>query len=275
MGDRPVLHPGGDVVDDHVAHFLDEEGNAPNIPAASSDAASEAVAPQGPGHGVEASHHLRPYASPTATDLRSGGILAPCTRPWSAPTGGIAAGGSRARDIRVSPRHGSGGSPSPTTAACSRSCASRVSRAGLSWLTILRKREAFREAFWASTSSGSPGSTSPTWNVSRRPRHRPHGGKIRSVINNAACALELRRSTAPWPTSSGSSPTGIRPPATVPATSPGSVALAKELKSGAGRSWAPPPCTRSCRRMGLVTTTSPRAGSARSREQPSAGFRLR
>ena len=41
----------------------------------------------------------------------------------------------------------SGAGPWSTTAGSTRSSASRVSSAGLSWLTILRKREAFRRAF--------------------------------------------------------------------------------------------------------------------------------
>ena len=38
-------------------------------------------------------------------------------------------------------------------------------QSGLSWLTILRKRESFRAAFAASGSRRSPASTSATWSA--------------------------------------------------------------------------------------------------------------
>ena len=66
-------------------------------------------------------------------------------------------------------------------------------QAGLSWLTILRKREAFRARVRrASTSSGSRASARATssgcWPTPAIVRHR---GKIEAVINNAKRAVEL------------------------------------------------------------------------------------
>ena len=65
-------------------------------------------------------------------------------------------------------------------------------QAGLSWLTILRKREAFRAAFDGFSSSGWPRSATPTWQRLLQDagivRHR---GKIEAVINNAGRAIEL------------------------------------------------------------------------------------
>ena len=107
--------------------------------------------------------------------------------------GQTAAGGVRQLPTTSPTTTASGASRSPTTGGCSRSSASRDSSPGCRWLTILRKREAFRARVRrTSTSSGSPGSASAT---STRllgdagiVRHR---GKIESTINNAAPRLEL------------------------------------------------------------------------------------
>ena len=55
--------------------------------------------------------------------------------------------GSRDRASTARTTTTSGGFPSRTTCGCSRSSALEGFQAGLSWLTILRKREAFRRAF--------------------------------------------------------------------------------------------------------------------------------
>lgn len=110
-------------------------------------------------------------------------------------------------------------------------------QAGLSWLTILRKRPAFREAF-AGFDPVAVASFDEE-DVERllgEPGIVRHGGKIRSVINNAGRALELideHGSLAAyfWEHADGESP----PPREIPATTPASIALAKDLKR---RGWA-------------------------------------
>ncbi|MFO7291709.1 MAG: DNA-3-methyladenine glycosylase I [Actinomycetes bacterium] len=105
-------------------------------------------------------------------------------------------------------------------------------QAGLSWLTILRKREAFREAFCGFDFERIAGfDESDVERLLADPGIVRHGGKIRSVINNAARALELREEHGSladffWEFADRDSTA----PQRVPATSPGSVALAKELK---------------------------------------------
>jgi DNA-3-methyladenine glycosylase I len=65
-------------------------------------------------------------------------------------------------------------------------------QAGLSWLTILRKREAFREAFagfqFARVADFGERDVERLLDDAAIVRHR---GKIEAVINNAQCALEL------------------------------------------------------------------------------------
>jgi DNA-3-methyladenine glycosylase I len=65
-------------------------------------------------------------------------------------------------------------------------------QAGLSWLTILRKREAFREAFdgfqFARVADFGERDVERLLDDAAIVRHR---GKIEAVINNARCALEL------------------------------------------------------------------------------------
>ena len=81
----------------------------------------------------------------------------------------------------------------PTTGGCSRSSASRAFKPGLSWLTILRKREAFRGAF-ADFDSGKVArfDARRVERCCRTPGIVRHRGKIESTINNARRALELR-----------------------------------------------------------------------------------
>ena len=107
-------------------------------------------------------------------------------------------------------------------------------QSGLSWLTILRKREGFRAAF-----AGFDPAVVATFDETdvERLLHDAsivrHGGKIRSTINNAHRALELideHGSLAAyfWPYA-----TIGEPPTTSP-TTPTSVAIAKDLKK---RGW--------------------------------------
>jgi DNA-3-methyladenine glycosylase I len=66
---------------------------------------------------------------------------------WSATTVSPAAGGVPVTRCTAATTTPSGADRSSTTGGCSRSCRWRGFQAGLSWLTILRKREHFRQAF--------------------------------------------------------------------------------------------------------------------------------
>src|SRR6478752_6316013 len=97
-------------------------------------------------------------------------------------------------------------------------------QSGLSWLTILRKRENFRAAF----GEGDVQRLLADAGIVR------HQGKIRSAINNAARAVEMIDELGSiaayvWPRAEFGPP----PEALVP-TSPASIALSKDLKK---RGW--------------------------------------
>jgi DNA-3-methyladenine glycosylase I len=104
-------------------------------------------------------------------------------------------------------------------------------QSGLSWLTILRKRDAFRAAFagfdFHVVATFDDGDVERLLGDSGIVRHR---GKIQSTINNAQRATELvdeRGSIAAhfWPQASFGPPPDVIAP-----TSPASIALAKDLK---------------------------------------------
>ncbi|HTA06765.1 MAG TPA: DNA-3-methyladenine glycosylase I, partial [Solirubrobacteraceae bacterium] len=109
-------------------------------------------------------------------------------------------------------------------------------QAGLSWLTILRKREAFREAFasfdFERVAQFSSRDVERLLANAGIVRHR---GKIEAVINNAKRAVELVEAEGSiahyvWsfePTSAGRTPDSL---GQLPATTPESVALANDLK---------------------------------------------
>lgn len=111
-------------------------------------------------------------------------------------------------------------------------------QSGLSWLTILRKREGFRRAF----AGFDPGRVADFGeaDVERLLADREivrHEGKIRSVVNNAACALELIEESGSiaahvWV---HADPAGAPRVDEVPASSPASTALSKDLKR---RGWS-------------------------------------
>ena len=106
-------------------------------------------------------------------------------------------------------------------------------QSGLSWITILRKREAFRAAFAGfvieKVAMFTPDDEARLMTDAGIVRNR---AKITAAVRNARAALDLPEGLDPllW----SFAPTGPRPrPATladVPATSPESVAMAKELK---------------------------------------------
>jgi DNA-3-methyladenine glycosylase I len=136
-------------------------------------------------------------------------------------------------------------------------------QAGLSWLTILRKREAFREAFagfdFARVARFGERDVRRLLDDAGIVRHR---GKIEAVINNAARALELveaEGSLAGYVWRIEPPPrTGKRDLAGLAqlASTAESKALAKISGGAAGDSSGRRRCTRSCRRWGLSTTIS-------------------
>jgi DNA-3-methyladenine glycosylase I len=112
-------------------------------------------------------------------------------------------------------------------------------QSGLSWLTILRKREAFRAAFagFDAASVAGFGDEDVTRLLGDAGIIR-HGGKIRSTINNAGCVLDV---VDEWGSLAAYvwsfEPAEERPAAAATiewrranTTSPESVAMAKDLK---------------------------------------------
>jgi len=110
-------------------------------------------------------------------------------------------------------------------------------QAGLSWLTILRKRENFRNAFADFDSETvarfGEADVKRLLNDASIVRHQ---GKIRSTINNAGLALDLKEekgslATYFWSSAEAESP----PPTDIPSTTSVSTALSKDLKK---RGWS-------------------------------------
>lgn len=103
-------------------------------------------------------------------------------------------------------------------------------QSGLSWLTILRKREAFREVFegfdFESVARFGEGDVSRLLDDARIVRHQ---GKIRSTINNAQRALEVVDEYGSLGALIWSFEPEAKPPS-MEATTPESTAMAKELK---------------------------------------------
>lgn len=109
-------------------------------------------------------------------------------------------------------------------------------QAGLSWLTILRKRDNFRAAFSdfsiEKIAEFDEGDVTRLLGDAGIVRHQ---GKIRSTINNAQRAIELRQEKGSlaaylW----GRAPHPDGPPGEIPALTPGSTAISKDLKA---RGW--------------------------------------
>src|SRR5581483_8013449 len=104
-------------------------------------------------------------------------------------------------------------------------------QSGLSWLTILRKREAFRAAFagfdFRVVATFDHDDVDRLLTDAAIVRHR---GKIQSTINNAQRALELTEETGSiaahfWPHAQFAPA-----PVVIASTTPTSIALAKDLK---------------------------------------------
>ena len=129
-------------------------------------------------------------------------------------------------------------------------------QAGLSWLTILRKREAFREDFanfdYALVAQFGQKQVDELLGDARIVRHR---GKIEAVINNAQRAVQLAAEEGSlaqlvW----GYEPPQRPPPSAgeVPAATDESKALSKELKRRGWRFTGPTTVYAFMQAMGLV-----------------------
>lgn len=110
-------------------------------------------------------------------------------------------------------------------------------QAGLSWLTILRKRDSFRSAFadFDPVKVAAFGDRDVTRLLDDAGIVR-HEGKIRSTINNARRALDLIDEHGSlgdyfWSWAEGETPS----PTEIPASTPVSTALSKDLKK---RGWS-------------------------------------
>jgi DNA-3-methyladenine glycosylase I len=132
-------------------------------------------------------------------------------------------------------------------------------QAGLSWLTILRKREAFRRAFagfdFEQVAGFGEADVERLLGDAGIVRHR---GKIEAVINNARRAVELVTSEgslaayvwgfAPQPRAGGLDPDGVGQPSVTEE----STALAKDLKRRGWRFVGPTTVYAFMQAMGLV-----------------------
>lgn len=130
-------------------------------------------------------------------------------------------------------------------------------QAGLSWLTILRRRTAFREAFLdfvpERVATMGPVDVERLLRDERIIRHR---GKIEATIHNAGRALALVDEVGSldahvWAFAPGPRPRP-RHRTDVPATSPESVALARDLKQRGWRFVGPTTAYAFMQSMGLV-----------------------
>ena len=128
-------------------------------------------------------------------------------------------------------------------------------QAGLSWLIILRKRAAFREAFKGFEPEAI--ARFGARDVERLLKNEGivrHRGKIEAVINNARRAREMVRdegSLAAFLWRYEPDPKTAKPPQTI-STSPESIALSKELKKRGWKFVGPTTVFAFMQAMGLV-----------------------
>jgi DNA-3-methyladenine glycosylase I len=131
-------------------------------------------------------------------------------------------------------------------------------QAGLSWLTILRKRPAFREVFHGfdpgTVARFDDGDVARLLDDARIVRHR---GKIEATVANARAYLELVEETGSLADHVWSfAPNGTRPAprtlADIPATTDESTALSRDLKRRGWRFVGPTTVYAFMQAMGLV-----------------------
>jgi DNA-3-methyladenine glycosylase I len=131
-------------------------------------------------------------------------------------------------------------------------------QSGLSWLTILRKRQAFRQAFAgfriADVATFGPADVERMLNDASIVRHR---GKIEAAIGNAAAAVEVQRelgsfATLVWSFEPGRRGRAPKAMADVPAVTPESTALSKELRRRGFRFVGPTTAYALMQAMGVV-----------------------
>ena len=152
-------------------------------------------------------------------------------------------------------------------------------QAGLSWITILRKRESFREAFHGFNPERVAAMT--VRDVNRLLRNEGiirHRGKIEATINNARRALDLIDEAGSlaahlWSFEPASARERIRTRADIPPTTPESIALSKDLRRRGWKFVGPTTVYAFMQAMGLVNDhiEGCAAGSAASRSR--AAFR--
>ncbi len=131
-------------------------------------------------------------------------------------------------------------------------------QSGLSWLTILRKREAFREVFAnfdaATVAKFDDADVERLLDDARIIRHR---GKIEATINNARQMVALwdegtTLARVIWSHEPDPSPPAPQHMSDVPATTPESTALSKELKKRGFRFVGPTTAYAAMQAMGVV-----------------------
>lgn len=128
-------------------------------------------------------------------------------------------------------------------------------QSGLSWLTILRKRENFRPAFhnfdFHHVAQFTESDVQRLLQDAGIIRHR---GKIEATINNAQRAVELVKETSLsdyfWSFKPASKP--IKRRADIPAQMPESIALSKDLKKRGWKFVGPTTCYAFMQAMGMV-----------------------
>jgi DNA-3-methyladenine glycosylase I len=131
-------------------------------------------------------------------------------------------------------------------------------QSGLSWLTILRKRERFRAVFAGFDPEVVAGyGEDDVRRLLGDPGIVRHRGKVEATIANARVVLDLAAehgSFAAFVWAFAPDPTPPRPsrPSEVPATTPGSVALARALRRRGARFVGPTTAYAFMQSMGLV-----------------------
>lgn len=130
-------------------------------------------------------------------------------------------------------------------------------QSGLSWLTILRKRPAFRDVFHqfepTLVAAMTPRDVDRLVQDARIIRHR---GKIEATITNARALLELHLQGTTlrelfW-SAAPDAPSAPVSMADVPATTPESIALSKSLKKAGFSFVGPTTCYAAMQAMGVV-----------------------